>query len=115
MPGIDFDAVQRAVCMSDVLDLIGWQHDSAFGEDLRGRCPLHGSRHAKSRIFSVRGEEWYCWRCRKGGGPLRLFALAMELPEYQAARELCRELKIPVPWLPRAFGRQRQRRNKGEG
>jgi hypothetical protein len=52
--------------------------------------------------FVVTGEEWYCHRCKQGGGPLRLFCLATGQPVNNiTATKLCKLLRHPVPYNPR--------------
>jgi len=102
MPGIDFRQLRLLVSMRDVLDLLGWQGRTRRREQLRGPCPLHGSRSPTSRCFAVHlGKRVYhCFRCGASGNALDLYAAATGVPIYPAALELCGRLGQAVPWLP---------------
>jgi DNA primase len=88
--------------MRDVLDLLGWQGHARRGEQLRGPCPLHGSRSPTSRRFAVHlsKKAYHCFRCGASGNALDLYAAATGAPIYQAALGLCGRLGHAVPWLP---------------
>jgi DNA primase len=103
MPGVDFRQLRLLVSMRDVLDLLGWQPRTRRGEQLRGPCPLHGSRSPTSRCFAVHvGKQVYhCFRCGASGNALDLYAAATGAPIYQAALDLCGRLGRAVPWLRR--------------
>jgi DNA primase len=89
--------------MSDVLGLLGWQPRTRCGAQLRGPCPLHGSRSPTSRCFAVHvGKEVYhCFGCGASGNALDLYAAATGQTPYRAALELCGRLGHAVPWLQR--------------
>jgi hypothetical protein len=114
MSGVDFDAVKRLVPMSAVLNLIGWQPSAVYRARQRGPCPVHGSSSPSSRSFEASPRVWYCYACKRGGGPLQLYAEVRKLSVYKAAVELCRVLKYRVPWLPRSKVRKPRQRNREE-
>jgi DNA primase len=103
MPGVDFRQLRVLVSMSEVLELLGWQPRIRRGEQLRGPCPLHGSRSATSRCFAVHvGKKVYhCFGCGASGNVLDLYAAATGQTLYQAALELCGRLGHTVPWRQR--------------
>jgi DNA primase len=101
MPGIDFALLRGQVSLAQVLDLLGFTPTTRSGPQVRGPCPLHGSRSPRSRSFAAHLERqcWYCFRCGVGGNALDLYAAARRLPLYEAALELCRRLGRTPPWL----------------
>lgn len=104
MPGIDFALLRQHVPLAAVLDLLGFRATARRGAEVRGPCPVHGSRAPRSRSFAANLEK-QCWRCFGracgGGNALDLYAAAMRLPLYQAALELCARLHLSVPWRKR--------------
>lgn len=101
MPSLDFDAIKRDISLDDVLTLIGWSGKIEPNGSIRGPCPIHESRRPRSRIFVVTGEEWFCHRCKKGGGKLDLYALITGKPIFEATIELCNRLGRPAYQLRR--------------
>ena len=53
MPPIDLRQVRSEIRLSVVLDLLGWRARERSGEQVRGRCPVHGSASPTSRSFSA--------------------------------------------------------------
>ena len=100
-PAIDFDAVRAAVTLAAVLGLLGFQPRSTQGAQQRGPCPLHGSTSGTSRCFSANLEQnvFHCFKCGRSGNALDLWAQATRQSIYDAARELCQRLNIPLPLL----------------
>jgi DNA primase len=103
MPGVDFGAVRAAISMAQVLDLVGFVVHSRLGEQVRGPCPLHRSATANSRTFSANlvTHRFQCFKCKKAGGQLELWAAFRGITVYEAAIELCERLNIDVPWIHR--------------
>lgn len=101
MPGVDFKLVRTKITMADVLRQLGFLPVSRTGEQLRGPCPVHGSRSRRSRTFSVNLESgrYCCHKCQSQGNQLELWAAVQKLPLYEAAVDLCRALDREVPWL----------------
>jgi putative transposase len=102
-PAIDFAAVRAAVTMATVLELLGCcLAGRTHGRQYRGPCPLHGSTSATSRCFSANLDEqmFRCFKCRRSGNALDLWAHAKRLTVYDAAIDLCQRLHIPLPTLP---------------
>jgi DNA primase len=101
VPGVDFRAVRAQISMAEVLALIGFVPQTASRSALRGPCPIHRSRTAKSRSFAVHLERkvYRCFRCGSAGNHLDLYAAVIQEGVYQAALDLCAKLHQPVPWL----------------
>jgi DNA primase len=98
--GIDYCALRAAIPMEQVLRLLGYRHASRRGQQLRGPCPVHDpSAAGASRCFSAHlGRHFFrCFRCGAQGNQLDLWQLVHELPLYEAALLLCRELRIEPP------------------
>jgi DNA primase len=102
MPGIDLKQVRVQIPIQQVLDLLGFVPTVRVGVRLRGPCPIHGSRFARSRVFSVSlvHDRYRCFKCQSAGTQLGLWAAVHGLSIYAAAEDLCQRLAIPVPWLP---------------
>jgi DNA primase len=100
MPGIDYSLLRQQLCLTQVLDLLGFTAATRHGPELRGPCPVHGSRTPSSRSFAANLEKncWRCFGCGAGGNALELYALLRRLPIYEAALELCERLHLPIPW-----------------
>jgi len=101
MPALDYRRARAELRLAEVLHLIGYEPRSRLGQQLRGPCPLHGSRSPTSRVFSVHlGKNLYhCFRCGAGGNALELWAALTRLPLHAAVLDLCERLHHPVPWL----------------
>ena len=96
--------------MAAVLELLGFVPQRRTGEQVRGPCPVHGSRGRPSRSFAAhlgRGV-WHCFRCGAGGNLLDLWVAVTRQPLYPAVLDLCRRLGCAVPWLPRPAGAGRR-------
>lgn len=100
-PAIDFPAVRATVTMANVLELLGFQAQRRHGAQQRGPCPLHGSSSGTSCCFSVNLEQhsFHCFKCGRSGNALDLWTTATGQNLYDAARDLCERLNIPVPTL----------------
>jgi len=103
MSGVDYREVQSRVPMGKVLEWLGFIACGVRGEQLRGPCPVHGSRSPRSRSFSVhRGwEVCRCFRCGFTGNQIQLWAAVKEITVYRAAVDLCRQAGVEVPWIER--------------
>ena len=99
MPGIDFTRLRQQLPLAQVLDLVGFTPTTRRGAQVRGPCPVHGSRAPKSRSFAAHLEKhcWHCFGCGAGGNALDLYLAMARLPVYDGALELCARLHLPVP------------------
>lgn len=91
MPGVDFNAVRSPVPMRTVLVLAGFAPRGASGDQLHGPCPVHGSKSARSRTFSVNLAEGLCkcHKCGFAGNQFQLWGKLTGLTNYAAAIDLC--------------------------
>jgi len=103
MPPIDFRAARARLRLAEVLELLGFEPQSRSGNQVRGRCPVHGSRSPRSRSFAAHlGKNlWHCFRCGAGGNALGLWVKATGQPLHAAVLDLCARLRRDVPWLQR--------------
>jgi DNA primase len=101
--GIDFRMVRCQIGIEAVLGLLRFVPSQQRGGQVRGPCPVHKPRSARSRSFSAHLEKnmYRCFRCGASGNQLDLWAQATRQPLYQAAIDLCEKLHRPVPWLSR--------------
>lgn len=102
MPGIDLKQVRSQITIQHVLDLLGFVPTARVGPRLRGPCPIHASSRPQSRVFSVNLDchRYRCFCCHSAGTQLDLWAAAHQLSIYAAAKDLCRRLNLPIPYLP---------------
>jgi DNA primase len=102
MPGINYREARSQVRLAEVLELIGFEARWGFGDQLRGPCPVHGSRSPTSRSFAAHLGKgvWHCFRCEAGGNVLDLWAAVTKVPLYAAVIALYTRLGREVPWLP---------------
>jgi hypothetical protein len=106
MPLLDFRQARADLRLADVLALLGWTARTQRGVQVRGPCPVHGSRSPRSRSFAAHlGKNcWQCFRCGAAGNALDLWAQATRQDPYAAVLDLYRRLGRPVPWLRPAHG-----------
>jgi DNA primase len=116
MPGIDFRLARSRVRLLEVLELVGFAPCWRRGDQVRGPCPVHGSRAPRSRSFAAHLGKgvWYCFRCGAGGNVLDLWVAVTRQPLHAAVIDLYRRLGREMPWLPPpvASGRRDDRREK---
>ena len=99
MSGIDYALLRQQLSLTQVLELLGFTAMTRRGPQLRGPCPVHGSRTPRSRSFAAHLEKncWHCFGCGAGGNALDLYLAVTRLPVYEGALELCARLHLPVP------------------
>jgi DNA primase len=104
MPLLDLRQARSEIRLSAVLALLGFEPHTRCGPQLRGPCPIHGSRSQTSRSFAahVGKNVWHCFRCGAGGNALDLWARATGQPLYAAVLDLYQRLGQTVPWLATA-------------
>jgi DNA primase len=110
MPGIDYRAARSQIGLAEVLNLLGFVPRERRGAQVRGRCPVHGSRSAHSRSFTAHlGKHvWHCFACDAGGNALDLWVAVSRQPLHAAVVDLYARLGRDVPWLPSPSRRVRQ-------
>ena len=115
MPGIDYPRLRQQLSLTQVLDLLGFTATTRRGPQVRGPCPVHGSKTRHSRSFAAHLEKqcWHCFGCGAGGNALDLYTAATRLPLYEAALELCARLHLPVPWRSTPASRRGAPRRSG--
>ena len=103
MPAIDYRTLRSSIRLAEVLELIRYEPRRRQGQQLRGGCPLHGSRSPTSRSFAAHlGKNvYYCFKCQAGGNALDLWVALTRQSLHAAALDLCARLGRAVPWLPR--------------
>jgi DNA primase len=108
MPGIDYRQARAGVQLAEVLELLDFEPTAYEHGQLRGRCPVHGSRTPRSRSFAAHlGKNvWHCFRCGAGGNPLDLWAKVIRQPLHAAVIDLYTRLGREVPRLPRRAARR---------
>jgi DNA primase len=117
MPLIDLRQVRSEIRLARVLELLGWRPRERSGEQVRGPCPVHGSRSPTSRSFSAhlgRGV-WQCFRCEASGNAVDLWVKATRQELYPAVLELYRRLGREVPWLTRSIPRTKDKSDMRSG
>jgi DNA primase len=102
MPWLDLQQARAEVRLAEVLALLGWTARTQVGVQVRGSCPLHGSRARGSRSFSAHlGKNvWHCFGCGASGHALDLWAQATGQQLYPAVLDLYRQLGRTPPCLP---------------
>lgn len=98
MPSVDFNFVRRSIPIARVLELLRFKPTRRCGSQLRGPCPLHGSKSPQSRSFSVNlaNNVFRCFSCGAAGNQLDLWRRATNLPINEAAVGLSSRLQIPL-------------------
>jgi DNA primase len=102
MPGIDYRAARARLPLAAVLGLLGFEARERHGDQVRGRCPVHGSKTLGSRSFAAHLGKgmWHCFSCGAGGNVLDLWVAVTRQELHAAVLDLCRRLGRAVPWLP---------------
>jgi DNA primase len=111
MPAIDYRAARSQIRLAEVLDLLDFRPCQRCADQVRGRCPVHESRSARSRSFTAHlGKRvWHCFTCGASGNALDLWVAVTRQPVYAAVLDLYTRLGRDVPWLPAASHQVYQR------
>jgi DNA primase len=114
MPGIDFREARAGVSLAEVLELLRFEASARHGGQLRGPCPVHGSRTPGSRSFAaqLRKNAWHCFKCGAGGNALDLWVAVTQQALHAAVIDLFMRLGREVPWLRRP--REQEKRTMPE-
>jgi hypothetical protein len=106
MPYLDLPAIKREITLKMVLDNIGWKPVWSSGEESRGPCPLHDSTAKRSRVFAVKGDGWFCHKCKDGGDQFRFWVKLHHVSFMQAVHAMCETFNVPEYQLRRYLWRQ---------
>jgi DNA primase len=103
VPGIRFAEVRAQISLADVLQLVGFVPHRVSGDCVRGPCPVHRSGSRVSRSFSanLKRHVYHCFKCGSAGNQLDLYAAVKGLTVFEAAVELCAQLRRDIPWIHR--------------
>jgi DNA primase len=101
MPGIDFAYVRKRVSILDVLALLEFRPVRCVGYRLRGPCPFACSRSGPDFVAYLDSNRYHCFRCRRSGNAIELWAAVRRLTLYAAAEDICRRLGIQPPLIYR--------------
>jgi hypothetical protein len=94
---IDFDKARLLIPMADVLALIGWRAVRLDHSGARGPCPIHHSSSELKDHFAANARGFYCFKCHANGSQLTLYSLVTGRSVYDATKQLCWQLGIPLP------------------
>lgn len=94
MPWLDFRAVQASVSVVRALESIGWRWTERAGVQYRGECPFCPPGAHKPRCFSCRDFRWQCFRCKRKGNVIGLWAELHQMTISQAARDLADKFQV---------------------
>jgi hypothetical protein len=108
MPGIDYHEFKRRVPLKNVLIILGVPFTGLRDHRQRGRCPLGCSTDPRGCTFNLETNLWYCHRCNAGGAALDLYMKLKRKSIVEAATELCRLLRVDIPWKARRPSRRRE-------
>jgi transposase len=98
---IDYAYVRRQITMEQVLVHLGYMDRlRGTGNERRGECPFHQATREGSQSFSVNLSK-HVFRCRNPhcrvqGNALDLWAMAHQLPLYDAAQHLAATFKLNI-------------------
>ena len=101
MPGIDFAYVRKHVSILDVLALLEFRPVRCVGYRLRGPCPFACSRSDPDFVAYLDTNRYHCFRCRRSGNAIDLWAGIRCLTFYEAAEDVSRRLGIQPPLIYR--------------
>jgi DNA primase len=96
---LDYAALREQIPIRRVLELLNWTPLARRGAQWRGPCPFCRSPAGpqQDRCFSVETQRnlFHCFRCRRCGNQLDLWAAVTGLPLYAATLDLSRRLGVP--------------------
>ena len=93
------DWVERVRAATDIVELVGQTVSlKRVGRSWVGLCPFHDDHHPSLHVDSE-ACRWYCFGCRRGGGPGRLRRLVAQKVGARPPRQVVR----PAPDHPDFF------------
>ena len=98
---LHFARLREQITIGQVLDQAGWRRQSVRGAQWRGPCPLHESKDATSRCFTVhsRRNVYCCHQCGSEGNALDLWIALCGKPILEAAWDLVEIFGLQPPLL----------------
>lgn len=101
MPGIDFAYVRKHISILDVLALLEFRPVRCVGGRLRGSCPFACGHSGSDFVAYLDSNRYHCFRCRRSGNAIELWADIRRLTFYKAAEDICQRLGIQPPLIDR--------------
>jgi DNA primase len=116
MPGIDFREARSRLRLAEVMELLRFEPRSRCADQVRGPCPVHGSRTPTSRSFAAHLGKgvWHCFVCGAGDNVLDLWVAVTRQDLHAAVIDLCTRLGREVPWLAAPASPARRVAARGE-
>ena len=97
MPGIDFAYVRKHISILDVLALVEFRPVRCVGGRFAAPCPFACGHSGSDFVAYLDSGRYHCFRCRRSGNAIELWADVRRLTFYEATHDLCRRLRIPGP------------------
>ena len=85
---IRFEQVKRAVRMGAVLSECGWRPAHRRGDQVQGRCPIHGGQRTDAFHADLGRGMFHCFSCQAQGSVLDLVAALEQCSVREAALRL---------------------------
>jgi DNA primase len=101
MPGINYTALRARITMEQVLEQLDFHPLRRTGSRVRGRCPFGCGDSPHDFVANLALRRYRCFRCRRHGNQLDLWAATQPQPFHQAMLDLCRRLNIDPPLIHR--------------
>ena len=57
-------------------------------------CPFHVDNTPSLKVYAGKQNRWYCFSCKRGGGPLEFYAFKRKLTFTDAAEKLAKQFNI---------------------
>ena len=101
MPGIDYATLRARITMEEVLELVGFRPLQRQGSRVRGRCLFECGNSPRDFVANLDVRRYRCFRCRRRGNQLELWARIQGQPFHEAMLHLCHRLHINPPLIHR--------------
>lgn len=106
---VDFAVLKQKVGIEQIVELLGLELKRS-GEQLRGKCPIHGGDNPRHLVITPSRNLFYCFEpsCGKGGDQLQLYAEVKKVSTKVAAEEIAKAFSAeparsdefgPLPYL----------------
>lgn len=116
MPSIDFEKIKEQIDLERIFRLLNIPAATRNAVSARGPCPRNCCPDRRCTSYQFNFNCYKCFKCKQGGSPFGLYQNFHRKDFYWCAKELCKDLGIPVPYLKRGKGRKDRKpriRNKG--